>query len=180
MNTKSYQYYYCFLAIVLALSLTRPALAQSKGQLGLGAGIAHGMLGLNGEILCWDHLGLTLGAGSLDDFTCWAAGVRYYLNKSERRCRLRVGCLYGVVNYIEDMDMKETIEGLFPFVGADLRLNKHIGFNVDFGYRIPSKNTTSLHGSEGWQNSYEYVYYEEAEFKNEKSAAMSLGLSYHF
>lgn len=178
MKTKFYQY--CiFLMIVLALMFTQPSLAQDKGQLGLGGGPVYGMLGINGEVLLGDYFGLTAGAGSIVGLNCWTAGFRFYLNKSERRCRLRVGWVYGVVDYqflgIDGVEQKAVVKGLFPFIGADLKFYKNLGFNFDIGYRLPSDDTTTLHGQED-----EHVYRNEAVMKNEKGVDFSLGLSYHF
>jgi hypothetical protein len=179
MKKKPYQYYYNLLVIVIALTFSQPVLAKNKVQLGVGGGPIYGMIGLNGEILCFDRLGLTLGVGSITGLNCWTAGFRYYLNKSERRCRLRIGSVYGVVDYqfsgINDMEQKAVVKGFFPFIGADLKFSKNIGLNCDIGYRLPESKTTTLHGTEN-----EYINLNEAIITNEKGVDFSLGLSYHF
>ncbi len=165
-----------FSCILLAGVFVKEGTAAGD-KLSLGSGIPYGGVGVNGEILLNNYVGLTGGLGSFYGDLGWAFGGRFYLNSYGNEFRWRLTLLYGIVEQVESSysgdEETETVTGALASIGFQWKFAEKASLDLDLGYSSPSESSVTItHNIPGGTT--------KVTTDTEAGTSISVGLTYHF
>lgn len=113
-------------------------ISPPKFNIGLGLGLAYGILGISGEYEFWDNFTAVIGLGStiLTEETGYGYGIRYYFSKPTNRFRPRLSLLYGTnafFQYSEEYSINYTVTSTYDYNEILTGVDICFGFIIYFG-----------------------------------------------